>query len=1215
MDISGISQQRDWFLNRIMARSPMLRFAPKLKGQGHLDVYKLFVGDDVGKLHFPGEDATLEADDMMAKLFASAGGSKPKSLQIAGVDSTLASRCRRLRTISLDRYHATGNWSLYLGYPLLYWKLQQYRQPLWAPLYFWKVTILPHLGKLYVSRPDEVKPLKTPDKLYEPELPRYNQFLKSLILREHGVQVEPTSEKFEYQNMVEHVEQIGELWDKCDIIPFSNKLRPFALPINTTGPTIYPFASIGLGSFHGEAIAEDLRRLSENIKSDSNTGCLKYLLRPIEKEDREATSPSESEKFIAVSSDPSQESILWQAAESKVTVIQGPPGTGKSQTIANLICSALARKDKIVVACHHDAALSVVKKRLDECGLGRLAIKINDPIQDRVSVIDSIRQLRHGSTLAKTSGKSDSERSLHCNNILQNEHALDNAQKILYGAPGEGLTPYGDLLAILHATNGRSSFDPYSPRNGPFVSNDAFCCFNNYSEANVAIEQVSRYVENVNICDYENNPWRFLIELDVDQSKLLGQIRELLVTVEKLETEKVAFHSVNAKWYAEHPMLICHYPGLTVAPLVQMQFNKLYTDISEYLSGVLPETVIAKWQGLLRTGNLRITLIEHLRKMETFDTLIEAEQLRRSSPMIRALYELGNDEIDSWTDFCRSAVAYNLIAKREAAPRPRELSGFRKGLREALQLKREDDQEYIYAQYSRRHNAADELQRAGSLRLRTGKRHRTELRSLYGSSFDKLSEIYPVLLTNFESACKLLPLEPEVIDTLIIDEASQVYTSDAMALLYRAKRSIISGDNMQMPPSDFFMAEDYAGSSDEEDSTGTDNDPELLKSLENTVGVVSSNFRMLKIHYRSSFPELIDFSNAAFYQGLLSVPTTNSTPLPFWSTPIEYIKVSGQFVDGVNQVEVVETIKILKSILIDGPEKFSIGVIVSNVRQRDRLLDALEKEESEDMSFRRALDISRDLTRNDLFEGFFVRSVEHVQGDERDIILYSTTYSDKSKNYGPLSRTTKGRRRLNVAITRAKMAMVVITSLNIDEISNWTEAEANDSEGHARERWFLWRYLSYAQAISDGNEDNAREILLELRRQSSSQDEPSHSSVGLAENFFERSVGEFLASKGYHVDYQVGVGRFRIDIGVKSKSTDRKYICGIECDGATYHSGWLARHRDIWRQDVLESKGWRFARVSSTTWLRSHTSALAKKQLLQAICNFSEQEIRNPDVG
>jgi REase_MTES_1575/AAA domain len=314
--------------------------------------------------------------------------------------------------------------------------------------------------------------------------------------------------------------------------------------------------------------------------------------------------------------------------------------------------------------------------------------------------------------------------------------------------------------------------------------------------------------------------------------------------------------------------------------------------------------------------------------------------------------------------------------------------------------------------------------------------------------------------------------------------------------------------------------------------------------------------------------------------------------------PIELNKVEdAQAVKGVNRVEALTVVRRIKEIW-QQQDTLSLGVITLNVKQKDLIDDLLFEEAQLNNAFANRLEQERINSKDGEDIGFFVRSVEHVQGDERDIIILSTVYDGVRKNFGAITKKEKGRKRLNVAITRAKLGMIIYSSLNIDGISN-------DNQRDESENYWFWKYLCYAKAISSGYNKTAKSVLQSLNptfHQPCSDTEP--------DSYFEEDVVEFLRTNNYHVDYQIGESGFSIDLGVKRNDNDRLYLCGIECDGRQYHNSWSARLNDIWRQKILANKGWRIVRIWSDDWFDNREQT--QKKLLAQL--ETQKNVFNVDI-
>lgn len=213
--------------------------------------------------------------------------------------------------------------------------------------------------------------------------------------------------------------------------------------------------------------------------------------------------------------------------------------------------------------------------------------------------------------------------------------------------------------------------------------------------------------------------------------------------------------------------------------------------------------------------------------------------------------------------------------------------------------------------------------------------------------------------------------------------------------------------------------------------------------------------------------------------------------------------------------------------------------------------------------------------------GLFVKNIESVQGDERDVIIFSIGYAKNEngrliRNFGWLNQQG-GENRLNVAISRAKKKVHIVTSFHPAELQ--VEDMKNDGPR------ILRKYLEYAFAVSSGDKETARQILLSFG------DDSTSGQIVSFDSDFENQVYDALVEKGYHVDTQVGIGGYSIDLAIKK---DGKYILGIECDGRLYHSSKSARERDYHRQKYLESRGWRIHRIWSTNWWKNPQQEIAK---------------------
>lgn len=435
--------------------------------------------------------------------------------------------------------------------------------------------------------------------------------------------------------------------------------------------------------------------------------------------------------------------------------------------------------------------------------------------------------------------------------------------------------------------------------------------------------------------------------------------------------------------------------------------------------------------------------------------------------------------------------------------------------------------------------------------LQLQRRHKP-VRQLATEMGDALTKLAPCMLMSPLSIAQYLPADQALFDLVIFDEASQIAPWDAIGSIARGKQVVIAGDPRQMPPTSFFNR--AAGTS--EGDTDTEEDMESI--LDECLGAGIPQ-HSLGWHYRSRHESLIAFSNNRYYENRL---VTFPAPVTKESA-VHWQKVDGVYAKGqtrTNQIEAKAIVAEVVSRLTDPTfvqAKKTIAVVTLNAEQQKLVEDLLDQERARNRQLERFFS-------EDLSEPVVVKNLETVQGDERDLILLGIGYGptepgarSMSMNFGPLNRDG-GWRRLNVAVTRARQEMIVFTSFDANMIDlNRTSAPAVRDLKH---------FIEFA--------DRGPRALAEAIQ----------GSVGRYESPFEEAVAAALIRKGWVVVPQIGVSRFRIDLGIVHPDRPGDYLVGVECDGATYHSAATARDRDKVRAAILSGLGWRLVRVWSTDW-------------------------------
>jgi len=425
-----------------------------------------------------------------------------------------------------------------------------------------------------------------------------------------------------------------------------------------------------------------------------------------------------------------------------------------------------------------------------------------------------------------------------------------------------------------------------------------------------------------------------------------------------------------------------------------------------------------------------------------------------------------------------------------------------------------------------------------------------------------LLELKPCWMMSPLAIAQYLPRSEQKFDLCIIDEASQMPPEDAIGALARSHQAVVVGDTNQLPPTSFFrkMIDDE----DTEDETVLD---------ESILEMANSAFRpkrRLRWHYRSRHSGLIKFSNHMIYNGDLVVfPSATESRLDMG---VRLVPVRGRYHSGTNGEEARAMIDAALRFMRESPDR-SLGLVTLNQKQRDLLLEEMDYSLSRDSPAAKYVDDWA--KRNDGLESFFIKNLENVQGDERDVIFIGTVYGPEEpsgpvmQRFGPINGVG-GQRRLNVLFSRAKQQIVTFSSMTAADI----RAEENGNPG----AYMLKRWLEYSATGS-------------LHGGTPSPKEP--------DSDFEAFVIEQLRSMGCEPVPQVGVAGYFVDIGVKHPDWPHGFLMGVECDGESYHSSKSARDRDRLRQEVLENLGWHLYRIWSTDWFND--SPRETRKLRQAI--------------
>ena len=871
--------------------------------------------------------------------------------------------------------------------------------------------------------------------------------------------------------------------------------------------------------------------------------------------------PEESLVYInALNS--AQEAVLHALDTKDELVVEGPPGTGKSQTITSLITQFVNQGKTVLMVSEKKTALDVVYSRLGN--LSRYAMMMDDA---------NNKNLFYGQ-LEKLLLSTDANVPLEAPDLSPISAEIDAdvatleliAEKIFQ--PGEyGIPPYH-----LYMENRRINLQNHEQiktyKTIRTVITEELLNLK-YDEVN-AIHKRFANGQLTNSLDHyqltiERYPWFLKMKDDLSSYDLIlfsDAIDEIILKIDEWRNQSfIKRQTSKSRLTKDIQALTKDYfgrvPGTYTVRLMMEQPEAVKQSLKEFTAGY---------------ANLKPVVM----------SLTENETLYLAA--LRKVHKICGGTVTEWNDELYNTILFEYIQKFESENRTLipKLDSFEKiisSIEGNIQIKKELSRQRITKIFAEDIRYITTSKRYGEIRRAIESRRRSSVGKFIQKFDFELFKAIKVWLMTPDAVSEILPQQNDLFDLLIFDEASQLYIERAIPSLVRAKKVVIAGDHKQLRPSSL-------GEGRFEMEELLDEDAEISAALEEESLLDLARFRypdvLLNTHYRSKYEELIDFSNYAFYKGRLFVAPNTDTPE---KPPIEVHQVSGAtWLGRSNRKEAERVVALLKEFFDTRRDNETIGIIAFNASQRDMIYDVIDEESLKNPKFATA--VRAEMARKDNGEdtGLFIKNIESVQGDERDVIVFSIGYAKNASgklvhNFGWLNQKG-GENRLNVAISRAKKKIHIVTSFRPSEL-NLDEAK-NDGPR------ILKKYLEYAFAISNRNKDEAEIILRSFGETYGIVAPPLQTE-------FSQKVADALRERGYDIDTQVGIGGYRIDIAVRKNG---KYVLGLECDGKLYSVPASARERDYHRQKYLESRGWTIKRVWSMDWWRD------PQRVIYNICSF-----------
>ena len=923
--------------------------------------------------------------------------------------------------------------------------------------------------------------------------------------------------------------------------------------------------------------------------------------------------------------DYAQENAIDLINKTGSIVIYGPPGTGKSQTIVNIISDAICKNKRVLVVSQKKAALDVVFNRLKE--LNKKAIILSDAEKNKFDFYERVRNT-HNEIINKDSSNLI-ERFKKVESDLENEVGiLQSISNTLMIETGFGLSlqemyaqsyilgkkthdymvyeamqksdiiklNYDEISSTIRLINDKNLDKLYYEyfnefKKNPLIGNLILGL--NMHKVNQAKKFISGFLNRTftpfNTAEYPNS--RYLVTYLLEQSNINingdAHIKQLAGTIRKLQTgsKRQSLDEIKKSLVVAQEAIVKHLgPFDEVRTIIDQKgfavvvdgiINGNFAHLRKILSALNSYTSIQDMQitikGLTRLEKMVLEFAYDKSKNES-----SFKEIVHKLLPIRIYHEIVNHE-RQYKKELSDTMMFEDIRNRIISLKKEQLEL----VKEISVEKFNDDYKNHFATSPQNKNFLHEILK---------QRGFMPVRRLLEKYKDFLLKLFPCWLLSPETVSTVMPLEKELFDLVIFDEASQIFIENAIPTIYRGKYVAISGDNKQLRPTNAFVKR-YLGSDAGEEDSDPDASINAALKVESLLDLATSRYSSahLTYHYRSIYEELINFSNYAFYNGKLQIAPNTSRSVA--NRPIIRMKVAGEWIDRHNHKEAVAIVELVKKLFKTRKNKETIGVITFNTEQEGYIKDLLDAEASKDEAFKAMY--FKELNRKEKNEdvSFFVKNIENVQGDERDIIIFSIGYA-KNENerivaqFGSLSQVG-GENRLNVAITRAKQKIYVITSIEPEELSN---VENSKNPGPK----ILKKYLQYVRAISNGDKKEARLILNSFGQINKGKSEL----IG-----FEKYMKSDLEKLGYTVFSSIGEAGYKIALGIYDRKQGR-FVLGIETDVSAYRSSVSTLERDVYRPKFLESRGWNLMRVWGRDWWQN------KERVLREITTRVEAEMK-----
>lgn len=934
--------------------------------------------------------------------------------------------------------------------------------------------------------------------------------------------------------------------------------------------------------------------------------------------------------------DSSQLEAVIESGEGKSFILHGPPGTGKSQTITNMIANALYHGKRVLFVAEKMAALSVVQKRLKKIGLGPFCLEMHSNKATKnhfLAQMDEALNVMH----YRDTGEFERQSALLYEQrsrliaYMQSLHQKRESGFSLYECITEGMVIDAEPMPLRMAGNA-----PYMTKEGleaaaeALADTDGFFRSTGHPADNplhelTILDTSIAYGDRLGDELQDMQRWvDILLKSNREMSTMpMTQIREM-ARLKRIfdEKEAAATQAYDASMLNEDPVaLLGEYNNAEAKWFIPKYFAKsaLKKRLRAYRADVDWTDIPAQAERLKEYRNAKQALDESMpakltneafAALESTDQWLQAYEADCDQRTLADLasriddWSRNTDKVHAWSLWCNRkkdlqqqglapAIDYLLDSHKsgtetanalkkavyrqqattiiDADPGLQLFNGlqfeqmiekYRAMAKQFQDLTKQELHLKLAARIPNLTIEASNSSEVGILKRSIRSKGRgVTIRQLFDLIPTLLPKLCPCMLMSPISVAQYIDLNSEKFDLVIFDEASQMPTSEAVGAIARGKALVVVGDPMQMPPTNFFNTSNVSEEEVEYDD---------MESILDDCITLSIPSRYLTWHYRSKHESLIAFSNSQYYEGkLYTFPSVDDR-----QSKVTYVPVDGVYDYGKTRSNRAEAEAIVAEVLrrLADPElsKRSIGVVSFSKVQQDLIEDVLVNE------FAKHSDLEAKAYEGE--EPVFIKNLENVQGDERDVILFSIGYGpDKdgkvSMNFGPLNNAG-GERRLNVAVSRARYEMMIFSTLRPEQI----DLKRTNAEGVKGLKMFL-EFAQHGRIMSGGTTTSVQTMTPEEARR---------------EQALIDAIATELEARGHVVDKRVGRSNFKVDLAIVNPNDTGTYALGILCDGKNYFDTKTQRDREIVQPSVLGMLNWKTMRVWSVDWFLNKNDVLSR---------------------